>query len=63
MGLRLGPKTIQFASPPNILSFASVAGKAEKDGAYGLCFDLTFDDGLWVKKHMSSRKEKCLKGR
>ncbi len=50
MGLRLGPTTVQFASPPNILSSASVAGKTEKDGAYGLSFDLTFDDDLWGEK-------------
>lgn len=50
MGLRLGPTTVQFSSPPNILSSASVAGKTEKDGAYGLSFDITFDDGLWGEK-------------
>ncbi len=50
MGLRLGPTTVQFSSPPNILSSISVAGKTEKDGAYGLSFDITFDDDLWGEK-------------
>ncbi len=50
MGIRLGPRTVQFSSPPNILSSASVAGKAEKDGPYGDSFDITFDDDLWGEK-------------
>lgn len=50
MGLRLGPTTVQFSSPPNIMTSVSIAGKAEKDGAYGLSFDVTFDDDLWGEK-------------
>ncbi len=61
MGQRIGPKTVRFTSPPNILSFASVAGKAEKDGAYGLCFDTTFDDGLWGEKTYELAERKMLK--
>ena len=60
MGLRLGPRTVQFSSPPNILSSASVAGKAEKKGPYGLSFDMTFDDDLWGEKTYELAERKML---
>lgn len=60
MGLRLGPRTVQFSSPPNILSSASVAGKTEKNGAYGLSFDVTFDDNLWGEKTYELAERKML---
>ena len=60
MGLRLGPRTVQFSSPPNILSSVSVAGKAEKNGPYGLSFDITFDDGLWGEKTYELAERKML---
>lgn len=61
MGLRLGPKTVQFSSPPNILSSVSVAGKAEKGGPCGLTFDVTFDDDLWGEKTYELAERKMLK--
>ncbi len=60
MGLRLGPRTVQFSSPPNILSSISVAGKAEKKGPYGLSFDITFDDDLWGEKTYELAERKML---
>jgi stage V sporulation protein AD len=36
--------------PPNIIAFSSVAGQDEKNGPYGACFDVTFEDGLWGEK-------------
>ncbi len=60
MGLRLGPRTVQFSSPPNILSSISVAGKAEKQGPYGLSFDITFDDDLWGEKTYELAERKML---
>ena len=50
MGMRVGARTVRFDRPPNIISFASVAGKDEKAGPYGYCFDVTFNDGLWGEK-------------
>jgi stage V sporulation protein AD len=50
MGIRVGEKTIRFDMPPNIIGFSSVVGKDEKNGPYGACFDITFEDSLWGEK-------------
>ncbi len=50
MGIRVGARTVRFDLPPNIIAFASVAGKDEKNGPYGSCFDVTFEDDLWGEK-------------
>ncbi len=50
MGIRVGSRTIRFDTPPNIIAYASVAGKDEKNGPYGSCFDVTFEDELWGEK-------------
>ena len=50
MGIRVGDNTVRFDMPPNIIGFSSVAGKDEKNGPYGACFDITFEDSLWGEK-------------
>lgn len=46
----MGSRTVRFDTPANIIAFTSVAGKDEKNGPYGNCFDITFEDGLWGEK-------------
>lgn len=58
MGKRLGPRTVRFSNPPNILASFSVAGKPEKDGPYGADFDMTFDDGHWGEKTYEQAERK-----
>ena len=50
MGIRVGARTVRFDLPPNIIAYASVTGKDEKNGPYGSCFDVTFEDDLWGEK-------------
>jgi stage V sporulation protein AD len=50
MGIRVGENSVRFDMPPNIIGFSSVAGKDEKNGPYGSCFDITFEDSLWGEK-------------
>ncbi len=58
MGKRIGPRTVQFTTPPNIIASFSVAGKSEKNGPYGASFDLTFDDEHWGEKTYEQAERK-----
>ena len=60
MGVRVGARTIKFDTPPSIMASASVAGKDEKNGPYGSCFDITFEDGLWGEKTYELAERKML---
>jgi stage V sporulation protein AD len=42
------------------MAFASLAGKDEKNGPYGSCFDFTFEDGLWGEKTYELAERKML---
>ena len=58
MGKRIGPRTVQFTNPPNVLASFSVAGKLEKEGPYGSSFDMTFDDEHWGEKTYEQAERK-----
>lgn len=47
---RLGRQTVRFDSPPVIAAVASVAGKKERAGPLGHCFDKTSDDSYFGQK-------------
>lgn len=45
-----GKRTISFACPPAILSYASVAGKKEGEGPLGKAFDIVEKDAMFGEK-------------
>ena len=58
MGTRIGPRTVKFTNPPNMMAAFSVAGKKENEGPYGACFDMTFDDEHWGEKTYEQAERK-----
>ena len=46
----MGRQSFVLQEPPVIMSWASVAGKKEKEGPLGYCFDVTYDDGYFGEK-------------
>lgn len=46
----MGKQSFTFENPPVITSWASVAGKKEKEGPLGNCFDFTHDDTYFGQK-------------
>jgi stage V sporulation protein AD len=60
MNKRVGPRTVQFKHPPILLSAASAAGKAEREGPYGSEFDIAVEDDLWGEKTYELAERKLL---
>ena len=60
MNKRVGPRTVQFEHPPIILSTASAAGKAEREGPYGSEFDIAVEDDLWGEKTYELAERKLI---
>ena len=60
MNKRIGPRTVQFEHPPIILSTASAAGKAEREGPYGAEMDIAVEDDLWGEKTYELAERKLL---
>lgn len=59
---RIGEKTLQFETPPSILSHAAIGGKKEAEGPLGADFDQTFEDTSlntksWEKAEAQLQKE------
>ena len=46
----MGRQSFTFANPPTIKAWASVAGKKEKEGPLGECFDFTHKDTYFGQK-------------
>ena len=46
----MGRQSFVFERPPVITTWASIAGKKEKDGPLGYCFDVTHDDAYFGQK-------------
>ena len=58
---RFGKQTVRFSAPPVIVSVGSVAGKKEREGPLGHCFDYTSEDSYfgeksWEKAESSMQK-------
>ena len=47
---RLGRQTVRFSAPPVIAAVGSVAGKKEREGPLGHCFDHTSNDSYFGEK-------------
>ncbi len=60
MNKRVGPRTVRFTHPPILLSAASAAGKAEREGPYGAEFDIAVEDDLWGEKTYELAERKLL---
>ena len=59
---RIGSSTLEFNTPPTILSHAAIGGKKEAAGPLGSDFDQTFEDGTislasWEKAEAQLQKE------
>lgn len=59
---RLGKQTLEFETPPTVLSHAAIGGKKEAQGPLGADFDQTFEDTTlamesWEKAEAQLQKE------
>jgi stage V sporulation protein AD len=60
MGARIGRKTVNFTTPPVMLSAASIAGQNENSGPYGETFDVIIGDDLWGEKTYEFAERKMI---
>lgn len=61
MEIMVGKQSIQFASPPSILSSASIVGKKEGDGPLGHFFDKIEDDPTFGKETWELGESECVR--
>ena len=60
MNKKLGNQTVKFASPPVIISAASIAGKKEGEGPLKKCFDVVLSDNLKGEKTWEKAESKIV---
>lgn len=58
---RLGIQTIEFTSPPVILSASAIAGKKEGEGPLSQYFDVVIDDDLFGEETWEKAESKMLR--
>ena len=58
---RLGSQTVKLATPPYILTTATIVGKKEGEGPLAQYFDQILDDEYWGEKSFEKAETKILK--
>ena len=56
---RIGAQTLQLATPPAVISFASVGGRMESQGPLGEFFDELSEDHTWGQKGREHNAAAC----
>ena len=56
---RLSRQTCRLTDPPGVVSWASVAGRLERQGPLGGSIDITDDDSFFAKRHGSRGRRRC----
>ena len=60
MAQRIGTHTIRLSQPPVVAAHAGLAGKKERQGPLGACFDKTFDDTRFGKESWEQAEQVLL---
>ena len=61
MAQRIGAHTVRLERPPAVAAHAGLAGKKEREGPLGACFDKTFDDTRFGKKTWEQAEQTLLR--
>jgi stage V sporulation protein AD len=60
MAQRIGAHTVRLERPPAVAAHAGLAGKKEREGPLGACFDKTFEDARFGKKTWEQAEQTLL---